>query len=232
MEPIHGKDILLSIKIDDEFIPVLCAIDMTFTCSQEVILATTVDTGIWRRKRLRNLSEWSVQVAGLSKIDNTDGQASFFYLLQGNIRGSEQIIQIMFEDADGNTQVLEGTVIIPQLSINGNVNSFADASVSFEGAGSVDISEPISDGGESDTCDELMSDIWILAEGEFAVSGLGVDGKSFAGKDILEVDREGTQFDYTTGSAGNREFAYDGTEVSFEYEGNPGGEKIFVLWKQ
>jgi len=232
MEPIHGKDILLSIKIDDEFIPVLCAIDMTFTCSQEVILATTVDTGIWRRKRLRNLSEWSVQVAGLSKIDNTDGQASFFYLLQGNIRGSEQIIQIMFEDADGNTQVLEGTVIIPQLSINANVNSFADASVSFEGTGSVDISEPISDGGESDTCDELMSDIWILAEGEFAVSGLGADGKSFAGKDILEVDREGTQFDYTTGSAGNREFVYDGTEVSFEYEGNPGGEKIFVLWKQ
>lgn len=230
MEPIHGRDILLSIKVGDEFFPVLCAIDMTFNCSQEVLLATSVDTGIWRRKRLRGLSEWSVQMSGLSKINNTDGQVSFFWLLQENIRGSEQIIQIMFEDADGNTQVLEGVVIIPQLSINGNVGSFADANVSFEGTGPVEIGGPISDI-DSDLCDDLESDVWILAEGEFAVSGLGAEGKSFAGKVILEVDREGTQFDYAA-TPGNREYGYEGTEVSFVNAGNPDGEKIFVLWKQ
>lgn len=231
MEAIHGKDVLVSIKIGSEFYPVLCAIDMTFNCSQEVLLATSADTGIWRRKRLRGLSEWNVSVSGLTKIDNTDGQASFFYLLQENIRGSEQIIQIMFEDADGNTQVLEGTVLIPQLSINGNVNQFSDANVLFEGAGSFEIGEPVSDV-ESDLCDDLLSDVWILAEGDFAVNGAGAEGKSFAGKDILEVDREGMVYHYTNGVPGNMEFAYDGTDISFENAGNPDGEKIFVLWKQ
>lgn len=231
MEPIHGKDILLSIKIGPDFIPVLCAIDMTFTCTQEVILATTVDTGIWRRKRLRNLSEWSVQVSGLTKIDNSDGQAGFFYLLQENIRGSEQTIQIMFEDADGNTQVLEGVVLIPQLSINGNVGSFADVNVSFEGTGPVEIGT-VESSVDSDLCDDLDTDVWVLGEGDVAVNGNGQEGKSFASKEILEVDREGTLYHYTSGTPGNLEYAYDGTDISFSNAGNPDGEKIFVLWKQ
>jgi predicted secreted protein len=231
MQPIHGKDVLVSLKIDEIFRPVLCATDMSFNCTQELVLATSADTGKWRKKRLRGLSEWSVSVNGLSKIGNNDGQVSFFYLLQENIRGTEQIIQMMFEDEDGNTQVLEGTVVIPSLSINGNVNSFADASVLFEGAGSVDIVEPVSDV-ESGVCEELESDTFTLAEGATFVSGVGQEGKSFAGKEILEVDREGSQYDYADGSPGNRQYAYNGTNISFESAGNPGGETVFVMWKQ
>lgn len=236
MEPIHGTDILLSMKIGASFIPVLCAIDMTYTCSQEVVLATSASTGKWRQKRLRGLSEWSVSLTGLTKIDNTDGQVSFFYLLQENIRGSEQLIQIMFEDADGNTQILEGTVIIPELSINGNVSSFADVSVLFEGTGAVEITEAVSGGGgesgESDLCDDLFSDTWVMAEGESSISGAGQEGRSFAGHEILEVDVEGMQYDYKSGTPGNREFGYDGTNISFEIPAPEGGQKVFVMWKQ
>lgn len=231
MEPIHGTNVLVSLKIDTQFYPVLCATDMSFNCTQEVVLATSADTGKWRKKRLRGLSEWNVSVNGLSKIGNTDGQVSFFYLLQENIRGSEQIIQMMFEDDEGNTQVLEGIVIIPSLSINGNVNSFADASILFEGSGEVDILEAVSDV-ESGVCEDLESDTFGLAESETSVSGLGQEGKSFEGKEIIEVDREGIQHDYTAGSPGNREYGYNGTEISFEIAGNPGGEKVFVMWKQ
>jgi predicted secreted protein len=230
MEPIHGKDCLLSIKIEDEFYPVLCAVDMTYSCRQEVLLATSADSGNWRYKKLRNLSEWNVSISGLTKVDNTDGQVSFFYLLQQNIRGSEQIIQIMFEDSNGNIQVLEGTVLIPELTINANVGSFADATISFEGTGSVEITEPVSDV-ESDVCEELLSDTWILGDGETAINGVGQNGLSFAGKEILEVDREGLQFDYSNGAPGNRQYAYNGTDISFEIEGNEFNETIFVLWK-
>lgn len=230
MEPIHGKDVLVSILVDGDFIPVLCATDMTFSCSQEVLLATSADTGKWRRKRLRDLSEWRVDVSGLTKINNSDGQAGFFYLLLENIRGTEQIIQLMFEDADDNTQVIEGTVLIPDLSINGNVGSFADVNVTFEGTGEFDIGNVDSDV-DSDLCDDLDSDTWTMAEGADSISGLGQEGKSFAGKEILEVDYEGTQYDYTSGAPANREYAYDGTNVSFETEAPEGGVKIFVLWK-
>jgi hypothetical protein len=232
MQPIHGQDILLSIKIDADFYPVLCAVDMTFQCSQEVLLATSVDTGVWRRKRLRNLSEWSVSLSGLTKIDNTDGQVSFFYLLQQNIRGAEQVIQIMFTDADLNTQVLEGTVLIPDLSINGNVSSFGDVNITFEGTGEVIIQEAVSDV-VSGVCEDLISDTWILAEGATGVSGLGQQGRSFAGMEILEVDREGLQHDFASGAAGNREYSYNGTTISFDITnpGLPGGETVFVMWK-
>lgn len=230
MEPIHGNDILLSIQVGTEFFPVLCATDMTFQCSQDVVLATTVGTGIWRRKRLRNLSEWSVSVTGLSKIDNTDGQVSFFYLLQENIRGAEQVIQILF-DVDGDTQVLEGVVIIPDLSINGNVSSFADVNATFLGTGEVTIQEAVS-GVESGICEELVSDTWLTTEGTALISGVGNEGRSFAGMEILQVDREGIQHDYTTGTPGNRQYGYDGVQILFDST-NPfnAGETVFVLWK-
>jgi hypothetical protein len=204
---------------------------MTFSCRQEVLLATSVDSGNWRYKKLRNISEWNVSVSGLTKIDNTDGQVSFFYLLQQNIRGSEQIIQIMFEDSNGNIQVLEGTVLIPELSINANVGSFADATISFEGTGPVEITEPVSDV-ESDICEDLVSDTWDVVATETSISGAGQEGKSFAGKEILEVDRSGMVHSYTSGIPGNMEYAYNGTEISFDPT-NPfnDGETIFVLWK-
>lgn len=230
MEPIHGKDILLSIKIGTEFFPVLCAIDLAFNCSQEVLESTSADTGMWVRKRLRGLSDWNVSITGLTKIDNTDGQVSFFYLLQENIRGSEQTIQIMFLDADNNTQVLEGVVLIPSLGINGNVSSFADANVTFEGSGPFEIQE-VESGVGSDLCEDIFSDTWVMSEGETEINGAGQEGRSFAGKEILEVDREGTQYDFNSGSPGNREFSYNGTDISFANEAVE-GEKVFVLWKQ
>lgn len=223
MQPIHGNNVLVSIQIDEEFIPVLCAIDMTFNCEQEVVLATTIDSGKWRKKRLRELSDWNVSVTGLSKIDNADGQVSFFYLLQENIRGSEQVIQMMFEDEDGNVQVLEGSVLIPSLSINGNVNSFADVNIVFEGTGAVTIEQPVSDVA-SVICEDWDSDTFDLAEGETSISG------AFAGKTIIEVDREGTQYDHTTGTPGNREYSYNGANINFEVAGLPDGEKVFVIW--
>jgi predicted secreted protein len=224
MQPIHGSNVLVSIEIDGEFVPVLCAIDMTFSCEQEVVLATTIDSGKWRKKKLRGLSDWNVAVSGLSKIDNADGQVSFFYLLQENIRGSEQIIQMMFEDDDGNVQVLEGSVLIPSLSINANVNSFADVNVTFEGTGGVTIEQPVS-GVESGVCDDWDSDTFDLAEDETSISG------AFAGKEIIEVDREGTQYDHTTGVPGNREYSYNGVNINFAVPGLPDGEKVFVIWK-
>jgi predicted secreted protein len=231
MEPIHGRDALVSIKVEEEFYPVLCAIDMTFSCSQQVLLATSADSGNWRYKRLRNLSEWSVSVSGLTKIDNTDGQASFFYLLQQNIRGTEQEIQIMFSDDDGNVQVLEGVVLIPEMSINGNVNGFADASVVFEGTGPFEITEPVS-AVESAECEVIMSDTWVLGDGSFSISGAGEAGGTFEGKEVLEVAREGTQFERTTGSPGNREYRYNGTTIAFEIAGSEYEERVFVMWKQ
>lgn len=232
MEPIHGRDVLVSLKIDDEFYPVLCAIDMTFTCTQEVLLATSVGYGSWRKKRLRNLSEWNVSVSGLSKIDNVDGQVSFFYLLQQNVRGSEQMIQVMFSDSDDNVQVIEGVVLIPELSFNGNVSSFADASVTFEGTGPFEITEPVSEA-LSQVCEVIKSDTWETTPGEDEISGTGERGRSFAGKEILEVRREGIQLDYTSSTPGNREYRYNGVSIFVDPTSifNE-GELMFVMWKE
>lgn len=229
MEPIHGNNCLLSIKVDDTFYPVLCAIDFTFSVRQEMVLATTVDTGVWRQKRNRGLSEWSVTISGLTKIDNTDGQISFFYLLQESVRAQVQTIQAMFEDSDGNTQVLEGLVIMPEMSINANVNSFADASIVFEGAGEVVVQEVVSEP-LSEMCEQIYSDTWEAVAGETTISGTGQEGRSFAGKEIIEVVREGMQYDYTDGAVGNRMYGYNGTTVTFEVPFMD-GERVYVMWK-
>jgi hypothetical protein len=174
-----------------------------------------------------------VTLNGLTKIDNTDGQISYFYLLQENVRGTEQTIQIIFEDTDGNIQVIEGTVLIPDITFNSSVGSFSDVNVTFEGSGRFTIEQSLS-GAQSGSglCETILSDTWIMAAETNSISGAGNEGRSFAGMDILEVDREGTQFDYTSGSPGNREFSFDGTNIIFQ-DDVPAGqtETVFVLWK-
>ncbi len=230
MEPIQGKDAYVQLKVGEDFLDLLCATEMSLNVSQDVVLKTTVGSGAWRRKALRGLSDWSVSVSGLSHIDNTADQISWFYVLQQQVRGTAQIVRIIFE-ADGDTLVLEGEVIIPVMSIGGSVTDFAIGDITLEGTGPFELSNviPVPTG----DCPEVFADTWDTVEGEFGISGPGREGLSFEGADkILMVFREADSTDPDVGTPGNREFNYDGVNISFN-PGNPfnPGETVRVVWE-
>ena len=203
MKNIYGNDVILSLKVAGIYYPILCATDMEFRVKQDVVLATSANTGIARKKRLRGLYEWTVTTSGLTKVNNNDGQISFFYILQESVRGTEQEIKIEFDDEDGNEQVVTGTVIIPDLGITAPATDFSSSDITFEGTGEFDMNtiEPPFD---SD-CEQSTIYIDCVA-GEFSVHS---DLLEAAGVVILSVARSGQVHFETTGTPGALEFKSD-----------------------
>lgn len=204
MTPIWGYDAVVSLIVDSVPYPVFCSTDMEFRLKQDVVLATTASTGSYRQKRLRGLCEWSITTSGLTKIDNSDGQISFFYLLQEAIRGQVQKIQIDFTDAEGNDQTIAGSVIIPDLSINSPASDWSSASVTFEGSGAISmipVEPPVPS--ECEQEDTLYID---AVENETSVHH---DLLEQAGVVILAVARTGAVHHQTSGTPSGIEFQTD-----------------------
>ncbi len=127
---INGKDVIVA--IDD--VPVFCGKDCTFSEEKELIKASTVTSGVWKEFRLRKRS-WSLEVSGLTKIDSTDGQVSYFDLIDEVSSLEAKSLTIIFTDADANIKTINGTGYMQQTAINGPATEFADASVSIVGDG-------------------------------------------------------------------------------------------------
>lgn len=224
MRAIYGDEAEVSLWYDGQYYPIFCASDFSFNYRQDVLLGTSRTTGIARVKRLRGLYEFSVSLNGLTKIDNTDGQISFFWLLQQAT--GEQQIKIAFEDEDGNTKNITCDVIIPEMSIGGNVTSFLSASVVFEGSGTytIDDTDPPTAG------DEFP--LWLpTVAGETSVTHADLGGAT-----ILLVGRETMGYTKTTGTPSGRQFKYTDNTTSGTIEFDPNvpfesGEVVYVLYR-
>jgi len=126
---IHGKDVTGS--IDD--VPIFCGTDCTFAEEKEVIPASTVTSNGWKEFRLRKRS-WTFEVSGLTKIDSTDGQVSYFDLITSAEAVTLDNVSISFNDGT-TTRILEGSMYKPETSISGPVDENAKANVRFIGFG-------------------------------------------------------------------------------------------------
>lgn len=228
MTPIHGRDCLLSIDIDGEFLPALCATDFTLNVRQDIVLATAPGTGFWRQRRRKGISEWDVSLSGLTKVDNSDGQISWFYLVQESVRGSVLTIQLLYEDESGNTVVITGDALIPEMSLSAPVQGFTSGTIGFVGTGGFtqETNVPVAPSG---VCAVQETIYTTLAEGETSVTDalLTTDNA-----EVLWVTRSGFGLSYTTGTPINDQYAVDyatGT-ISFAAD-NPGnGEPIGIGW--
>ncbi len=130
MTVINGRDVLIA--IDD--VPIFCGKDCSLEIDQEIIPASTVTSGVWKEFRLRKRS-WLMNVAGLTKIDNTDGQLSYFDVINDAAAMAIQNLSMTFTDPDSNVVMVSGTGYFDKSSIEGSVNQFAQASVSIIGDG-------------------------------------------------------------------------------------------------
>lgn len=230
MTPVWGSDAIVSLKVAEEYYPVFCATDMLLTVRQDVVLATSASTGIYRLKRLRGLTEWSVTVSGLTKLDNTDGQISFFYLVQELVRGSELDIRIEFTDDEDNDQTLSGTVIIPEMSISGPAEDWSQANITFEGTGGFSM-EPVPPPAETE-CEVQDTIYTTLAEGAVYVENALLQEEGVV---IITVARSGITLSESEVDPIGMEFRFDDATgriyVDAENPGNPGGEEFVIVYK-
>jgi hypothetical protein len=127
---INGKDVIGEI----DGVPIFCGTDCSFLEEKEVIHASTVTSNGWTEFRLRKRS-WKFDVTGLTKIDSSDGQVSYFDLITSTEAVALDNVTITFTDGDGNAVEITGSMYKPESSITGPVDQSAKANVQFIGFG-------------------------------------------------------------------------------------------------
>jgi hypothetical protein len=225
---ISGSNVSVEALIDGEYFVIGCAVSCSFEFRNELIGKTDVNAGLNRKKRVR-ISDFSGNVQGLTTINSSSTRLTVFHFLQEAVRRSEQTMRFVFRDNAGDTRFIGGLFLVEAVNISAEISGFSEFDLQLQGTGGITIGTV--DPPAEIFCPELFSDTWETEETETSISGSGIQGRSFAGHQVLEVDREGTQYDLKeSGSPGNREYAYNGTQITFEipfYD----GERVFVVWK-
>lgn len=228
MKVLTGKQGVVSIRIDGVFVPVFCATDFSYQYDHEEILTTSRNSGTSVDRETR-LHDWSITVSGLTKVDNSDGQISFFWLLTQSIRGTKQTIRIRYTDADGNVKNITGTVLIKQGQIASAVSGFSVASQTFPGCG-----EPEFDELPGIAPTDLFKLYLSTTPGAFEVSDNDLGGAT----EIMLVGREdGMGFKEVAGTPIGRQFRFtDSTTygtITFDSSlvFNP-GEIVYIQYKK
>jgi hypothetical protein len=222
----------LEMNIADEWYEVLCQVEMSFELTQEVILKTSVNSGLFREKATR-LTEGACSVRGITPLENGD-VISFFYIAQESIRTQPQTIRLKFIDQEGSSKQISGTAIISKCGIESRRVDFATASIDFEFSGDISIEDvPDPTGGGSETT--VYSDWWSTTAGQNYISGSSsVRSYSLVGKTILEVDRSGDQYDLIANNStpGNRQCSWNTSTnrlvFQYDFESN---ETVFVIFR-
>lgn len=236
---VHGKDVAVLCVVDGTPIAIGCATNSAWQFENELIGKTDRNAGSFRKKRVR-MSDVRGQVSGLMTLASTATRLSVVYFLQEAIRRSELDMIFSFTDEAGLERQIAGKFLVQAVALTHDVSSFGEFDLSLEGTGDITIGEP--DSPAEFVCPRVFSDWWETEEGETSITGPGVSGKSFTGHNMIEVDREGTQFDYTDGTLGDRQYTSNGTAPTAETQGTFGttisfrdgfnpGEKIFVIWE-
>lgn len=228
---VKGSNMIASIKVSGQFYPVFCAKSCSFEMRNEIINRTSVNDGLFTKRRIRR-TEWSGSASGVLVTDNNSERFSPFYLIQESVRRSALEWQFEFTNLDGDIRTIEGEALIENLPISGDVQSFVQCTVNIIGTGAFVMDASPS----SIVSDENVdSDYWETTEGATYISGLSVGGKSLQGKHILAISREGTVYDpITTGSPTQRIALFNSSLGRIYFDSNipfNPGETVWAMWK-
>lgn len=238
MEAVHGKDVIVEMLVEGDYYPILCGTDCTFSRVPEFIPTTSPSSGLFREYMIRR-EEWSMSVSGLTKIENS-ASLTFFYMLQTGVRRSKHTVRITFEDSDGNSKEINGSILIGQMDINGPFGDFSQCSIELKGTGAFvigDVTPPIAG------VVEYFADYWQTVDGQNYISGAssgqydGINYTLTADDEILGVSVEGTEFyaSLSTPTPGEPEFEFVTSPVKILFPADlifNGTQRVYVLFKR
>ena len=230
MSEVFGRGVTVQAKVEGEYITIGCASNCSFQFENEIIGKTDVNAGLFRKKRVR-ISDCRGSIDGVITTESTPTRLTIFYFLQEAVRRAENDMLFIFEDVNGGVKTIQGLFLVQSTDLSADIQAFAEFSLQLEGTGGITISDvaPPPDL----VCETIFSDWWTTTPGASGITGTGHYGRSFAGHDVIEVDREGLEHDIVdTGTPGNRQAKYTGgSTITFDPT-NPfnAGEIIFVIW--
>lgn len=229
MNTVKGRNAIIELLITATYYPVFCCKSFEFVQQQEVIEVTSVNSSIAREYEA-GMTTATLNVTGVTILDNSGNRISVTYLMQESIRRAAQTMRIRLTDDDGGTLQILFTAIITSNTISRQFGAYSQSISGFIITGEPTISAVITPPGEGECIeDPLYID---CVETETSVHSALLEA---AGVVILEVARTGLGHDETTGVPGNRQFVFGGVGVgtiSFDPT-NPfnANEVIYILYR-
>jgi hypothetical protein len=132
MKAIKGKDALMEVMDSGEYMPFLCCEDLSININPELINKTTVSSGRFNQYKARRL-DWDLSLNGISTILGS-GRTIFETVKIENVFNTWPI-RLTFADAQGNTAIFTGDVVLKSASITGPQSDFSDFENAFQGSG-------------------------------------------------------------------------------------------------
>ncbi len=215
---IQGKNVHVYKFIDVTPYEIVCGTDVVVEINQELIGATTPDSGRFKEIRPR-LIEMFCTISGITTSDN-DGDLSYFHFLDTDNIGAVQDLQIVYTNNNGSDRTIRANFYIETTNINGP----ADASSAYEirlrswgdYAVSILVDPPAGTG-------SVKSETYTVAGGLVSDS----EWIGLIASNIIGVWREGTELT----SMG---LSYTANFVAGTITPDPGttmdGQKVFVIW--
>lgn len=230
MDVVRGDNVVCYRVIDGVEYEIGCGVSCQFTFTNEIIGKTTVNSGGFREKRVR-MSDWSGTVSGVVKTGSADSVLGPFYFLQEGVRRTEGDYVFKFIDDDDSLKTIECTGVIEEITMSGNVGEYASWDLNLTGTGGFEITTTSVPAPES--ADQVDSDWWSTTAGQTYISGSSYNAKSLAGKELLEVWREGVQYDIVTGTPSGRQCKFTSGTGRVDFDTSlpfNSGETVFAIW--
>lgn len=230
---VQGKNIIGSMNIDDTYYPIFCGKTLSFNLDQDELETTSVNSGV-SREYIAGMANAVMNITGVTILDNTESRISIAFLQQQSIRQAVQEWQIQLTDDDGSIiyYLFEG--IIRNTSFTKALPGYSQSDLTVRITGDINITT-IAPPPPPGSPEIIYSDWWTMDAGNTYIDGLSdVHGYGLQGVTILEVDREGANYDIiTSGTPGNRQATHNNTTgvISFDPTNPSMGETVFVLFK-
>lgn len=230
---VQGKNIIGSMDVLGVYYPVFCGKALTYNLDQDELETTSVNSGV-SREYIAGMANAILNITGVTVLDNTESRIAITYLQQQSVRQLLQNWQIQLTADNGNIIYYRFAGIIRNTSFEKTIPGYSQSSVTIRMSGDPDITivPPPPPPGSPEI---IYSDWWTMVAGNTFIDGTSdVHGYGLQGVTVLEVDREGTNFDIiTSGTPANRQAKHNNTTgvISFDPTNPSLGETVFVLFK-
>lgn len=234
MNQVTGKNVIVEMLISSIYYPIFCGKAADLPLEQDEIEVTHVNSGS-EREYVPGMSNFLLNISGVTVLDNTENRVSILYFMQLAIRRSINTYRMRFTDQDGDTAAITFSAFVRNSTVSRDVTQWSQSSVTMRITGPLTFSSVIPPPG-TPTCEQEPTIYKDLAESSlFVQDNLLIPGVGET-ITILHVSRSGTTYYETSGTPGNLEFLYTSAtgRITFQNVGNsadPDLEPVGIEYK-
>jgi hypothetical protein len=215
---IQGKNVRVYKYIDTAPFEIVCGTNIVLEFNQEVIGATTPDSGMYLEKRGR--MRWIKGTISGATTSTNDSNLSVFHFLDEAVFGEAQDLEIIYTDNNGATRSVRADFIIESLPITAEAGNSSTYDINLQTRGGYTVSilpDPTLTGSH------VKSDYYTVASGKISDS----EWIGLTTANIIEVCREGSEqlslglpYSFNSGTG----------EITPDAGTTMDGQRMFVIW--